>query len=176
MKYIIILLISIFTFTSCMTEQKCARKYPPKVIVKDCTVYVTNTVYKDSIINHYVAGDTVYTVKDSLVNVYINAETGLINSDTSSLNSQFVTAYAWVSNSNLEQMIIQHDSVYQFKLDSAIRVTTEELEKYHSETTIAKVFVTRWYDKIARVIALLFLSAVLILFATKIIKAYIKPF
>ncbi len=174
-KLILILLISIGMY-SCMTEQKCAKQYPPKVIIKDSIINITTTVYKDSIIYYLIPGDTVYSTKDSLIYVTVDKETGLINSDTSSLTSTFATAYAWVLNSRLEQMIITNDSIYRFKLDSAVRITTDRLERYYNETKIEKVFVTKWYDKAARVISFLTISAVVIAMLLNILRVYTSPF
>ena len=174
-KWILILILGFF-FASCVTLKRCNKKFPPEVIVKDSIVYKTNTVYKDTTIFIQLPPDTVFSVKDSLVEVYIDKETGLINSDTSVLANDFATAYAWVIDSKLKQMLVQNDSLMEFKLDSAVRVTNDYWEKYHSEVILKPVYAVHWYDRVARVIASIFILALLVLIAIKVIKAYVKPF
>ena len=170
-KIILILFIISLGLTSCITEQKCAKKYPPITITKDSIVYETNTIYKDSVVTFYIIGDTVY--QDSTIYVYKDVKTGFINSDSSQLSTEFATAIAWIENSELKHILRQHETIINQKIDSAVRITTEKLELFHSETVIKKNFITHWYDKVARIIAIIAILILIIYIAIKIIKLYI---
>lgn len=171
-RLIFIFIIGIF-FTSCAPSLKrCSKAYPPKIIIKDSIVYKTSVEYNDTTIYVYVKADTVYSTKDSLIKVYIDNNTGLINSDTSKLSNDLATAYAWVNDGILEQMLIRNDSIYQFKLDSAIKTTNEYWNNYHSEIKVEKVYAIHWYDTLARYISISFISGLFIVFIIKFIKSY----
>ena len=177
MKYLLLMLIISIGFTSCITEQKCDRRYPPKIIVKDSIVYNYNTLYKDTTITLYLPGDTVY--QDSIVYVIKDKLTGLINSDSVIVSTEFATAIAWVEGSILKQVLIQHDIIVNQRIDSAVRVTTERIEKYHSEVILEPVYLVHWYDKIARWLAIIVILVALgwgIIKRTKIYLKTIKPF
>jgi len=176
-KIIFIIFIISFGFTSCITQKKCNKRFPPQIITKDSIVYKTNTVYRDTILYVYLPADTVYDTTN--VPVYIDTETGLINSDTNEIGNRYATALAWVNNSTLKQLLIQNEQTINFSIDSAIRVTKQEYENYHSETIIKEVQYTAWYDIGSRILASLFLLVILIYVVIKFAGVYfktIKPF
>jgi len=164
---IIIFLVGIF-FTSCWTEQKCASKYPPQVI--------TNTVieYRDTIVKiiihdtTFIKADTVYDTTE----VFIN--NGIIWSNKVYGETDFASAWAQVVNSRLKLELIQKDSAIAKLIKENVKIVTKTV--IETKTEIKKVFVTKWYDKFSRVIAILFISALVIMIVIKVIKMYIKPF
>jgi len=166
-KIIIIFLISI-GFTGCMTEQRCASKYPPQI------VYEKVIQYKDSIVNVYIY-DTIFIKGDTIYKntpVYIN--NGLIYSNKIKSHTEFASAWAQVVNGNLLMNLIQNDTAIARLLKNNIIIKTKTI--HETKTEIKKVFVSYWYDKIARVLAFLLILAVCLLFITNIVKQYVKPF
>ena len=173
-KYVKILLfiLSIGYLSSCVTLKRCNEKYPPQVITKDSIIYKKGeTVYKDTTVYVYLKADTVYQVEQ--IYVFKDSATGLFKSDTSELKTSLAESYAWVDKGLLQHLLIQNDSIIEYKIDSAIQVTDNKWESYHSEVKTYPVYTIHWYDYAARVIALIFILAVLVLFAIKVIKSYI---
>ena len=164
---IIIFLVGIF-FTSCWTEQKCSRKYPPQI------VYEKVIVYRDSVVNviihdtTYIQADTVYDT----TTVYIN--NGIIWSNKVYGETDFASAWAQVVNSKLILELTQKDSVIAKLIEENVIIETKTVVE--TKTVIKKVFVSHWYDTAARVLALLFILAFLLMIVIKVLKTYIKPF
>jgi len=168
MKYLIILLIVFLMLGSCTTERRCARKFPQQIITKDCVIY--KDVIKEVIIHDtlFIIGDTVHST-DTVYMV-----NGLMYSDPVFAITDYANAKAQVVNSKLLLDLIQNDTAIARLLKE--NVIIEEKEVFKTETIIKKVWLVHWYDKVARVIAGIFILAIIILIAIKIIKAYIKPF
>ena len=168
MKALILILIAIFLFSSCTTERKCAEKYPTEIITKDSLVI--KEVIKEVIIHDtvFINADTVH----SSDTVFIR--NGLIYSLPVFAAVDFANATAQVRNSKILLELIQNDTAIARLLRENIII--EEKEIYKTETIIKKVWISHWYDKAARVIASIFIIAILVIIAIKIIKMYIKPF
>jgi hypothetical protein len=151
---------------SCITEKKCWTKYPPNIIVKDSVVYKNiEVIIHDTLV---IYGDTVI----SSDTVYLDKLTGLITSNKIYSETEYAKAYAQVINSKLFLELIQKDTA----IERLIKENVQVKEVYVTKTVELKVWEVHWYDKVARIIAAIFLLAILVLVAINIIKAYIKPF
>jgi len=111
----------------CVTSKRCFDKFPPEVINTVDTIHVIT--YRDTIIEKYLPGDTVYAgekiivINDTVVRVWrpVEAETELAQ------------AKAWIENDRMKLRLIQKDSVLQFKLDSVIRVSSDTIKIVNTE-------------------------------------------
>jgi hypothetical protein len=131
MKNIAIFAILLLT-VGCVTSKRCSEKFPPTVISTVDTIHVIE--YRDTIIEKYLPGDTVYSVEqivvtDTVIKVLrpVEAETELAN------------AKAWIDNDLLRLRLIQKDSILRFKLDSAIRVSSDTITITTVETKTVEV-------------------------------------
>jgi hypothetical protein len=123
------ILLAIILVSSCTTQRRCLKKYPPEVkierIVKD------TTIYSDTIIEYILPTDTVLRVK--LDTLYIPVgETFTYASDTLKAESNFAIAYTWLNlNQNTIQRslkVVDKDTTLLIKLENAIR-ERDRLEK-----------------------------------------------
>lgn len=123
----------------------CSPKIVEKVVKKDSIVYREKLVYKDTTIYKYLPGDTVF--KNTYV--YIDKNTGLINSKKIYAFTSLAEASAWVSNSKLNLNLIQKDTTIEIRLDSAIKEATYWKERYQnsSSVTVKEVTKSPWYMK-----------------------------
>ena len=168
MKYLIHILIIVITLSSCMSERNCARKFPQQIITKD------SIIYKD-VIKQIIIHDTLFIVGDTIhSNDTVYVLDGLIHSSPVFAYTDFANAKAQVVNSKLFLDLFQNDTAIARFLTENIII--KEKEVFKTETIIKKVWLVRWYDKVARVIAGIFILAIIVLFAINIIKAYLKPF
>ncbi len=153
--------------SGCITERRCTQKFPQQIITKDCTIY--RDVIKQVLIHDtvFITGDTIHSTDTVYM---IN---GLMFSDPVFATTSFANAKAQVINSKLFLDLIQNDTAIARIIKENIII--EEKEVFKTETIIKKVWLVHWYDKVARVIAGIFILAIIVLFAIKIIKAYIKP-
>jgi hypothetical protein len=165
MKYILIFLISIITFTSCITERKCSKKYPPQIVNTVDTIYKEVPIVIRDTFN--IKGDT---VRDTNT-VYIDRYTGLANSELLTAETEYAKATCQVINGRQILDLIQKDTAIARLLRKNIIIK----EVIKVETVTVKVWDVHWYDRIARVVSLFFLSALLILLIIKIIKIYLNP-
>lgn len=137
MKKLIILLSALLILTSCVTEKKCNRKYPPQFVVieKDTVIYKEKIVIKDSIINVILPNDTVILTK------YLTINKGIVNLDTIIKEQGIVGAMAFVNNNELGVVAYISDSTIFYKLDSAQIRVDKYKEALHSrnETRVRDV-------------------------------------
>lgn len=166
MKYLIYIFIISIGLSSCMTERKCNNKYPQKVIVKDSIVYkLKEVIIHDTL---YLAGDTI-AVSDT---VYVDNVTGLLTSNRIYSETEYAKAWAQIINNKLFLELIQKDTA----IARVIKENIEIKEVYVTKTIEVNKWIHHWYDKPAYIISIIFILAVLVLIAMKIIKMYIKPF
>ncbi len=168
MKKLLFIILAFALFSSCITERKCAEKYPTEIITKDSIVI--KEIIKEVIIHDtvFIAADTVHASDTVFI------RDGLLYSLPVHAYVDYANAKAQVVNSKILLELIQNDTAIARLLKENIIV--EEKEVYKTETIIKKVWVVHWYDKAARWIAGIFLLAILVMVAIKIIKTYIKPF
>jgi uncharacterized protein YcfL len=168
MKKIALLLIISMGFVACTSEQKCARLYPPQIITK------TIIEYKDSLITVYIH-DTTFILADTVYDttkVYIN--NGIIWSNKVYGETKLAKGWAQVVNSKLLLELTQKDSAITKLLKENVIVETKLVTEYQTE--IKKVYVTKWYDQISRVISIIVILLFIIITVIKIVKSYVKPF
>ncbi len=162
----ILLFTALLFLTSCITEKKCWKKYPPNVVVKDSIVYkVKEVTFYDTLV---IYADTV-TSTDT---VYLDKLTGLITSNKLYSETEYANATAQVINSKLFLELVQKDTA----IERLLKENIQYKEVYKTKTVELKVWEVHWYDRVARVIAMIFIVAMLVLVAMRIIKAYTKPF
>ena len=132
MKKLLILLIAIALFTSCVTQQRCERKFPTQneIIVKDTVIYKEVIVIKDSIINVMLPSDTVFLYK------YLTSRKGVINLDTLIVERGIVGAMAFVNNNQLGVIAYISDSSIYYKLDSAHVRVNKYKQELHNRSEI----------------------------------------
>lgn len=133
MKPFFYLLLITFLLSSCITSEKCQRRYPPQVttLVKDSIIEKTSTIYKDSLVYLKLNPDTVTLIQ---YEHYSNPDDPtIITIDSISAENRFCVAWSWVDDSQLGLSLIQKDTLLAFKLDSAIRISNYYRELYHSE-------------------------------------------
>ena len=166
LKNTFLLFLALLFLGSCITEKKCWKRYPPKVVVKDSIVYKTKEIIIHDTLVIY--GDTVISTDT----VYLDKLTGLITSNKISSETEYAKAWAQVINSKLFLELIQKDTA----IERLIKQSIQYKEVYSTKTVEIKVWEVHWYDKVARVVTGIFILAVLVLIVIRIIKAYIKPF
>ena len=162
MKHLITILILSFLVQSCISPQRCARKYPPQVITKDSVVY-------KEVIKTVTVHDTVFIKADTVSNsdtVYINQ--GLIYSRPVFAWVEFANAKAQVVDSRLMLNLYQNDTAIARILKQNIKVM--EKEKYNTVTIPKKEYVVKWYHTAAVWIAIPTLIALLVFAALTVIK------
>ena len=164
MVRIIAIVISLLFLSSCITEKKCYKRYPPKVIVKDSIVYKTKEIVIHDTV--YIQGDTVISTDT----VFVDKLTGLVSSNKVWSETEFAKAYAQVVDSKLFLELIQKDTA----IERLLKENIEYKEVYKTKTIEVKVWEVHWYDKVARVVAGIVIFAIFVLIAIRLIKSYTK--
>ena len=109
MKYFIIILALITT--GCVTQQKCYEKFPPDTI----TVFHDTTLYRDTILYREIKGDTMYMERI----IYLT-DTFRYHIQPIYMQTTLCYAKAEITGERLKMRLVQRDSIFRFKLDSAI--------------------------------------------------------
>ena len=124
----------------------CSPKIIKEVVTKDSIVYKEKIVYKDTTIYKYIPGDTVF--KTTVV--YVDKNTGLVNSKKLYAFTSLAEASAWVYNSKLFLNLIQKDTTIEIRLDSAIKEASYWKEKFQNSSTVVtkETFKSPWYIKV----------------------------
>lgn len=159
MKKTIIFLSFISIFASCVTQQRCNRKFPPETMIirKDSIITKTQTIYRDTTILVYIPGekkiytDTIY-IKD-----------GKVYFKPSHLRTSFAESRAWLENGRFMHTLVQNDTTLSIHIKNAIRLTWKRAEKFYKEeiTKVVKVKFVPLYYKVLSAIglaALIYLS------------------
>jgi len=133
MKYLSIILIVLLT--GCVTQKRCLSKFPP-TITHD-TVYEVGTIFfGDKVVEVKIPGDTVYA--ESSWNddfVWTTLPEGTTPPDVTvehrveRIRADVPLAYseAWVENNTLKMMLVQKDSILEFKLDSVKQFSVDTI-------------------------------------------------
>lgn len=151
----ILIILSVLIFSSCVTEKRCSRKFPPK----------TETIYRDSIVEREITVfvDTIIYVelpaKEIINTVYVPTPI-LFKSDTVFAVGDYSSAKAWVSNQRL-RLKLNEGAKIKVDLERAIRETTFWKEKYRNkkQTITVEVNVLKYWQK-----ALMFIGVIAIIF------------
>lgn len=145
--------------SSCVTQSKCDRKFPPQQYtnVKDSLVIKDSTIYSYAEIPVYIKGDTVIK-HDTVIK---DKKTGLVNSKPVYAETDFAKAKAQVVNSQLKLDLIQKDSTFKVRTDSLLKEIYHWKEQYNSVNT-QKVKQVEYIPRIYSIFALIGLLTVVI--------------
>jgi len=124
----------------------CSPKVIKETITKDSIIYKEKISYRDTTIYRFIQGDTVF--KTTVV--YIDKNTGLINSKKLYAFTSLAEASAWVLNSHLYLNLIQKDTTIEIRLDSALKEASYWKERYLNSATVLtkETFKSPWYMKV----------------------------
>jgi hypothetical protein len=176
LKLSLFFIILLFILPSCITLDKCRRRYPPteSIIVRDSVITNTITVFKDSLVSFRLPADTITIIRREYIRDPLDPS--LISIDTINAENDFSVALAWVHQSSLGLNLIQKDSTLWFLLDSAIRETAHFRELYHKEIH-KQVESVRYIPKFYRFCSYFFFITItaLIIFALVKLKKFL-PF
>ena len=162
MKHIILFL-SIAILASCSPQRRLARlleRYPLPEI-HDTTYLPGEIIYRDTTVYRYLAGDTVTVelpiyVRRDLPDTAIHAYTELAE------------ATARLKRNKLRLELIQYDSLFQWKLDSAIRLQTPDTIRIVHETTVPEYIKPNPFWKTGFfILAVLIVVALVLYFVTR---------
>ena len=133
LAYSLVFIILPCMLPSCMTADKCNRRYPPAetLIIKDSIITNTTTVFRDTVVLLQLPPDTITVFSREYVRDTVDPS--LINIDTINSENDFSVALAWVNQSHLGLSLIQKDSGIMFLIDSAVRETAHFRELYHTQ-------------------------------------------
>ncbi|KKP52079.1 MAG: hypothetical protein UR43_C0015G0015 [candidate division TM6 bacterium GW2011_GWF2_33_332] len=126
---LLLLAILILFLGSCVTQRKCASKFPPQSVTetKDSIVVKDSIIYRDRDVPYKIPGDTIRKDKP------IPGIPEKINISPIILENTYAIAKAWIDNSRLKMELQQKDQVITFKLDSADKVSKHWEYKYKNE-------------------------------------------
>jgi hypothetical protein len=112
MKQVVFLTMIVLVGCSCPTRLSRLMERCPPPTTSD-TIYNTVLVYRDTTIYRTIPGDT---IRDSIV-IPVEVELPEISLKQ---RSTLAEATAWIRSQQLGLELIQYDSIFEFKLDSAI--------------------------------------------------------
>jgi hypothetical protein len=107
----------------CSPQKRLARlleRYPIRPTV-DTFYKVGPTIYRDTVVFRYVPGETVTQ------SIYIDVPVDIPDTFME-VESSMATALAWLQSNELGLELHQKDSVFEFKLDSALQVNKDTVE------------------------------------------------
>lgn len=110
LSLIITLLLSGLIAHSCVTQNACARKWPPSVIYHDTITYRDTTLYVFLPPDTVQRTDTVMIVNNKAVTL-----------DTMVLETDYAIAWAWVANSRIYQRLAHKATALELRYDSLLR-------------------------------------------------------
>lgn len=128
---LILIFISLLLLSSCVTERRCARMYPPQERVD--SVYLQTVVYRDTTIFVHLPGDT---IRDT---IHVEVVNGLIQSQRSQLETQLALSWAQVVDGMLLHELQQKDTTIARIIEQAIREAS-------TETVVTKEVVHKVYE------------------------------
>jgi len=145
MKYLPFILLIL---SSCITQRKCYEKFPPDTV----TVTHDTTIFRDTIVYRTIKGDTVYKEVKLPYSVPIERTYQPIT-----LKTSLAISKAWVAGNRLKMLLVQKDSILQFKLDSVKRASqhTEIITKIVEKPLPQKPFYRIGFFILAGMIILL---------------------
>jgi len=100
------------------------------VVIRDSTI----TIYRDSIINVLIQGETTI---DSVIIPCPEPPPSFIP-DTAHLRTSFAEAFAWFKYPSIKLKLVQIDTTLQIKLEAAIRESQYWHYKYLKQSTIVE--------------------------------------
>lgn len=103
--------------TSCVTQKRCARRFPasPETIIKDSIVYKERITYRDTTIFVKLPADTIFK-KDTITIV-----NGYVHVLPVYAESKMASAKAWIRLNKLNLMLADKDTTLEIKLTDALK-------------------------------------------------------
>jgi len=146
MRNILILALFIaFAGTSCVTQRKCLKRFPPvpEIVIKDSIVYKDKIVIRDTTVFVRLPGDT------------INAEvqipvTRILPPVT--VETKYAKATASMYMDRIKLLLIQKDAEIEVQISKAIREATfwrERYEKDKQKIIVEKKFIPKYVKYLA---------------------------
>ena len=165
MRTILVFLVVLVSFASCVTQKRCLSKFPPQVVTvrHDSIIIKDSIVYKDRLVPYKIPGDTVWAEKPIPVPVTLNVP-------PIKLENTYARAEAWIENSKLKMKLEQKDQVIKFKLDSADRERYHWQSKWENEKQIITLPPIKVTPKFWLVTGCLFIGLVVTLIGYVVLK------
>jgi len=163
------LLIFIFTitsFTSCVTQQACSRKYPPKIINKD------SIAIRDSIITVYLHDSILINADTAQDNTIVHTANGIINSNKLIKELHLCKATSQVINGKLNLTLMQKQAIVDSLLKHNIKVKNKIV--YKTRTRVVVKYIHHWYSGIEEFLAIFMLGIILFILARTAFKIISK--
>lgn len=140
MKNLVLLLMLLVSFTSCITQKKCQRLYPPEVITETKVVEKEKIEYRDTVIYREIPG------KEVRVEVPVEVKTPYgvpiktpVFIDTLMIQNEFAMAFAWVNNSVMGMRLYTKPQKFQFDLKNQYLYSYLEKDTSKKEVEIREV-------------------------------------
>lgn len=117
----IFLFVMLVTLVGCSSQRRLARLLEKHPLPTDTVVVATHSVeYRDTLLFAYFPGDTVY--RDTIIPFEVDMPYTELKT-----RSTMAEATAWIYENRLGLRLIQFDSIFEFKLDSAIRMDKDSV-------------------------------------------------
>ena len=134
MRYVTILAVLVLTFTGCITQKKCYRKFPPTIDTVKIVFSRDSIVYKDTTLYLTIPGDTVWNT----VEIPCPPPPPSYIPDTVIAETEYAHARAWLDHSFIMLVLIQKPTDLEWRLDSAIKESHHWKELYIKESAVIK--------------------------------------
>lgn len=157
--------------SSCMTQKRCARRFPPKESIRVETIIRDSVVYRDTTLYVQVPGNPVKEEKP----VTIRSPAGNIpvTIDTMSIENDYYIAYAWVNNSIMGMAMYPKPSTFElnfkFKENFRLQHTTRDKTETHEIKVVPLFYKVCFY-----ILLLQFILVLLYLVIRTILHRYIR--
>lgn len=135
--YLIILLLATFA-TSCVTQKKCNRKFPPEITITDSTYIATKIEYRDT---------TIYTPADTVIltDTIECDELGKVNLPVRTVRSNNASVTVGIINNELS-VTANCDSL-EIELQKILEIRVTETNHIHKEIQVKKErFIPSFYQ------------------------------
>ena len=158
MKYLLLIL-TVVMFSSCLTQKRCAERFPPQIVTK--TETITEIVYRDTTIYVPIPGETVYDSIPVPIPCPDLPEFDL-SKYVMSKETQFAKAEAWLTFSleaglQMHLLLEQKEQEIEHTIENAIRENST-----HTTTTVDVIhevpYVTWWHKTASRFTIFILLS------------------
>lgn len=171
MKRITIVAILSILMMGCATQKRCFDKWPPEVGTD--TIVVETIQYRDTIIEIYLPGDTIYKEVALTIPCPEPGDSVVLNpapfySDTVRAFGIYSEASAWYATERLRLRLIEYDTIIRYKLDSVIQIKDHFERLYTVEVhKTPPVKVVPWYYKWSLPVALVLIAMIIIIFVLR---------
>ena len=134
MRYVTILAVLLTTFTGCITQKQCYRKFPPLIDTVKIVLSRDSIVYKDTTLYLHIPGDTVWNT----VEIPCPPPPPSYIPDTVTTETEYAHAMAWLDHPFIRLVLIQKPTDLEWRLDSAIKESYHWKELYIKESSVIK--------------------------------------